>query len=1059
MHGTGRAWFLFLANIIFINYILYYMKSMIKIAKSILPLLGLLLSLSLSAQDIAVKGHVKDHTGEPLIGANILIKGTSVGTISDVDGNFTLKAAVNDILSITCIGFKGQELTVTGSNTPLVITLQEDTEMLDEVVVIGYGQVKKGDVTGSLLTVKPDELNKGKQLTAEDALVGKVAGVNIVPGSGAPGSGGTIRIRMGASLSADNDPLIVIDGVPVSNASISSINPNDIASFTVLKDASATAIYGARGANGVVVVKTKQGKAGKLRINYKSSITLSESARMPEYCDAYTYALLANEAKLSRGDDPLYSALQLRLFQTGLDPDLAPNTNWRDVILRDRVWQNQHYFSVSGGGTNARYFMSLSMQNKDAVFRPDKSANKYDPNINYQKYSFLTKVDANLTKKTRLGLKLYQVMTNQNSPGLGNNSALWNAQAALTPVSLPVKYSTGQLASKGANAESGYELLSPYVQLNYTGFTETRNLTTNLMVDLSQDLDFITKGLKVRGLFSFTTNSEFYTTRSKMPDLYWANGRNAQGTLVMTKQVEKKDLSLSRSTDTDRTYYWQLNADYDRTFGDHAISGLLHFYLQSRTKSKDSDEDKNVSAVLKPIPRRYEALSGRVTYNYKQIYFAEFNIGYTGSEQFPKNKRFGFFPAVSGGWIPSQYDCLQEALPFLDYLKIRASYGLVGNDRIGGTRFPYLTTVTSTGDGGWGTGGIREGQLGTDGLVWEKAKKFDVGVDINLFNNKFSLTVDYFKDRRTDIFQQRVTVPEEAGFISMPWANTGSMESWGMDGNFSFKQDFGKNWRATIRGNFTFSRNKVLHYEESDIHYPYQSRIGYPSGVQRGYIAEGLFRDWEDIESSPKQNFESKVYPGDIKYVDVNADGVIDVDDRVPLSFSNVPEIQYGFAGEVSWKNLTLGMLFEGTGHSTYFLGGTGYYPFSGGSTGNLLTIVADQNNRWTPREISGTAATENPNARFPRMTYGSNKNNNQASTYWLADNSYLRFKELNIRYTYRNPWLQNVLGVSSMSLSFIMHNICTWDSIKLWDPGQASANGAAYPIQRTYSMQLSLNF
>ena len=1059
MHGTGRAWFLFLANIIFINYILYYMKSMIKIAKSILPLLGLLLSLSLSAQDIAVKGHVKDHTGEPLIGANILIKGTSVGTISDVDGNFTLKAAVNDILSITCIGFKGQELTVTGSNTPLVITLQEDTEMLDEVVVIGYGQVKKGDVTGSLLTVKPDELNKGKQLTAEDALVGKVAGVNIVPGSGAPGSGGTIRIRMGASLSADNDPLIVIDGVPVSNASISSINPNDIASFTVLKDASATAIYGARGANGVVVVKTKQGKAGKLRINYKSSITLSESARMPEYCDAYTYALLANEAKLSRGDDPLYSALQLRLFQTGLDPDLAPNTNWRDVILRDRVWQNQHYFSVSGGGTNARYFMSLSMQNKDAVFRPDKSANKYDPNINYQKYSFLTKVDANLTKKTRLGLKLYQVMTNQNSPGLGNNSALWNAQAALTPVSLPVKYSTGQLASKGANAESGYELLSPYVQLNYTGFTETRNLTTNLMVDLSQDLDFITKGLKVRGLFSFTTNSEFYTTRSKMPDLYWANGRNAQGTLVMTKQVEKKDLSLSRSTDTDRTYYWQLNADYDRTFGDHAISGLLHFYLQSRTKSKDSDEDKNVSAVLKPIPRRYEALSGRVTYNYKQIYFAEFNIGYTGSEQFPKNKRFGFFPAVSGGWIPSQYDCLQEALPFLDYLKIRASYGLVGNDRIGGTRFPYLTTVTSTGDGGWGTGGIREGQLGTDGLVWEKAKKFDVGVDINLFNNKFSLTVDYFKDRRTDIFQQRVTVPEEAGFISMPWANTGSMESWGMDGNFSFKQDFGKNWRATIRGNFTFSRNKVLHYEESDIHYSYQSRIGYPSGVQRGYIAEGLFRDWEDIESSPKQNFESKVYPGDIKYVDVNADGVIDVDDRVPLSFSNVPEIQYGFAGEVSWKNLTLGMLFEGTGHSTYFLGGTGYYPFSGGSTGNLLTIVADQNNRWTPREISGTAATENPNARFPRMTYGSNKNNNQASTYWLADNSYLRFKELNIRYTYRNPWLQNVLGVSSMSLSFIMHNICTWDSIKLWDPGQASANGAAYPIQRTYSMQLSLNF
>lgn len=292
MHGTGRAWFLFLANIIFINYILYYMKSMIKIAKSILPLLGLLLSLSLSAQDVAVKGHVKDHTGEPLIGANILIKGTSVGTISDVDGNFTLKAAVNDILSITCIGFKGQELTVTGSNTPLVITLQEDTEMLDEVVVIGYGQVKKGDVTGSLLTVKPDELNKGKQLTAEDALVGKVAGVNIVPGSGAPGSGGTIRIRMGASLSADNDPLIVIDGVPVSNASISSINPNDIASFTVLKDASATAIYGSRASNGVIIITTKKGNTdgvSRPSFSYSANVTVGNVYKKLDVLSASEY--------------------------------------------------------------------------------------------------------------------------------------------------------------------------------------------------------------------------------------------------------------------------------------------------------------------------------------------------------------------------------------------------------------------------------------------------------------------------------------------------------------------------------------------------------------------------------------------------------------------------------------------------------------------------------------------------------------------------------------------------------------------------------------------------
>lgn len=1007
---------------------------------------------------IMIAGTVMDEKGETIIGASVTVaKNPSKGTATDLDGKFRLKGlSKGTVVTVTFIGYKTYRYTVTMAKENLKIVLEPQVSDLDEVVIVGEGSQKKISLTGAVTTIEPAALDV-PATSISNMLGGNVPGIIAVTRSGEPGNDfSEFWVRGIGTFGANSSALILIDGV---EGDMNQLDPADIESFTVLKDASATAIYGARGANGVVVVKTKQGKAGKLRINFKTSLILSESARMPEYCDAYTYAQLANEAKLSRGDEPLYNSLQLRLFQTGLDPDLYPNTNWRDVIMKDRVWQNQHYFSVSGGGTNARYFMSLSMLNKDAIFRPDKSANKYDPNISYHKYSFLAKVDANLTKKTRLGLKLYQVMTNQNSPGLANNGALWSAQAALTPVSLPVKYSNGQLASKGGSGDSNYEQMSPYVQLNYTGFTETRNLTTNMMVDLDQNLDFITKGLKVRGLFSFTTNSGFYTNRSKLPDLYRADGRNHQGTLVTTRVLEKKDLSISRTTDTDRTYYWQLNADYDRTFGDHAVSALLHFYLQSKTKSKDTDEDANVSAVLKPIPRRYEALSGRVTYNYKQVYFAEFNVGYTGSEQFPKGDRFGFFPAVSGGWIPSQYDFVQNALPFLDYFKIRASYGLVGNDRIGGTRFPYLTTIGSAGDGGWGTGGIREGQLGTDGLIWEKAKKFDVGVDIHLFNEKFSITVDYFKDRRTGIFQQRVTVPEEAGYVTMPWANTGSMESWGMDGNFTFKQNFGKDWSATVRGNFTFSRNKILHYEESDVHYPYQSRIGYPSGVQRGYIAEGLFKDWNDIESSPKQNFESKVYPGDIKYVDVNADGVINNDDQVPLSFSNVPEIQYGFAGEIRWKNLTVGALFEGTGHSTYFMGGTGYYPFSGGAVGNLLTIVADQKNRWIPREISGTAATENPNARFPRMTYGSNNNNNINSTFWLADNSYLRFKELNIRYTYRNSWLQNALGVGSMSLAFIMHNICTWDSIKLWDPGQASKNGAAYPIQRTYSLQLSLNF
>ena len=1021
------------------------------------------LSAAMTAQagqgGLMVAGTVMDEKGEAIIGASVVVeKNKAHGVITDLDGKFRVRdLRKGDVLAVTYVGYKVYKYTVLMNKEGLKIVLEPNLSQLDEVVVVGEGSQKKISVTGAVATVDP-ELLDAPATSVSNMLGGNVPGIIAVTRSGEPGDDfSEFWVRGIGTFGANSSALILIDGV---EGDLNQLDPADIESFTVLKDASATAIYGARGANGVVVVTTKQGKAGKLKINFKSSVTLSESARMPEYCDAYTYATLANEARLSCDQSPLYTPLQLQLFQKGLDPDLAPNTNWRDVILRDHVWQHQEYLSVSGGGTNARYFMSLSMQNKDAVFRPDKSANKYNPNIDYNKYSFLAKVDANLTKRSRLGLKLYQVMTNQNAPGLGNNAALWKAQAALTPVSMPVMYSNGQLASKGADANNGYEEMSPYVQLNYTGFTEIRNLTTNMMVNLEQNLDFITKGLKVRGLFSFTTNSEFNTTRSKRPDLYWASGRNAQGMLVTTRKVEKKDLSITKTTNTDRTYYWQLNADYNRTFGDHAFGGLIHFYMQSQTKSKDSEDEKDVNTVLKPIPQRYEALSGRITYNYKQTYFIETNMGYTGSEQFPTNHHFGFFPAVSGGWIPTQYEWVRKNVPFLNYFKVRASYGLVGNDRIGGTRFPYITTVGGIkGDGGWGTGGIREGQLGTDGLTWEKAKKFDVGIDLKMFNDKFSLTVDYFRDKRTDIFQQRKTVPEESGFITLPWANVGSMLSWGMDGNFSYSQKFGKDWQATVRGNFTFSRNKVLNYEESDVHYPYQSRIGYPSGVQRGYIADGLFRDWDDIASSPKQTFESKVYPGDIKYVDVNADGVIDTDDQVPLSYSDVPEIQYGFAAEVRWKNLTVGAMFEGTGHSTYFLGGNGYFPFNGGETGNLLTIVADPENRWIPREISGTADTENPNARFPRMTYGSNKNNSQSSTFWLADNSYLRFKELNVRYTYRNPWLTDMLGVNSVALSFIVNNICTWDDIKLWDPGQASSNGAAYPIQRTYSLQLNLNF
>lgn len=1016
----------------------------------VIALLFSCISTSWGQDGFMVAGTVMDESGEPLIGVSVVNQAdASQGTVTDLDGKFRLpKLASKTTLLFTYVGFKNEKYVVTGNKEQIKIVMKADVSDLDEVVVVGQANQRKVSVTGAITVVKPEILDQ-PGTSISNMLGGNVPGIIAVTRSGEPGDDfSEFWIRGISTFGANASALVLVDGV---EGNINDLDPSDIESFSVLKDASATAVYGVRGANGVVVITTKGGKAGKLKINFKTNLIMSESGRMPEYADAYSYAQLANEARLSRGKDPIYSDVAMELIRTGIDQDLYPNVNWRDVILKDRVWQNQHFLSVSGGGTAARYYMSLSIQNKDAVFKQDRSANKYDTNVSYHKYSFLANMDVNLTKTTNLGLKLNQVIVDQNAPGFGeNNDALWQAQANLTPLTTPVRYSDGSLATYGANADE----LSPYIQLNYTGFKEKRRLNTALLVSLKQDLSFITSGLSANGKFSYSSESHHDITRSKMPDLYFADGRNADGSLNLKRTREKKDLSFGKSVFNSRSYYWELTANYDRTFGDHRVGGLVLFYLQSNS---DSSANDNLSA----IPKRYESLSGRVTYGYKDTYFAEFNIGYTGSEQFPTGERFGWFPAVSGGWVPTQYEFIREGLPFINFLKFRASYGQVGNDRIGGKRFPYLTTIYSGMTGtSWASGGVLgEDQIGTDGLTWETANKFDVGLDAHLFHDKVQLTVDYFNDRRTGIFQQRATIPTEVGLVNFPWANMGSMRSHGFDGNISFDHAFNKDWRMTLRANFTYSRNKVTNWEESGIRYPYQSRIGIPNGVQRGLIALGLFKDEADIESSPKQTFESVVLPGDIKYKDVNNDGVINDDDQVPLSYSATPELQYGFAAEIRWKKFTLSALFEGAGRSNYFYGGTGFYPFAWESRGNLLNIVTEQSNRWTSREISGNASTENPNARFPRLTYGENKNNNRASTFWLADNHYLRFKNLTARYSYAHPWLSNVIGVSGIDISFIVNNICTWDDIKLWDPGQASGNGTKYPIQRTYTLQLNFNF
>ncbi len=1011
-------------------------------------------TLQMWAQNnLTISGTVMTEQGEALPGVTIQFKDKpGKGSLSDLDGNFRIEnLPKGTVLVFSYIGYAPYEIKVTATKSQQIVSLKEDVNTIDEVVVVGRGTQRKISVVGAVTNIKPADLQV-PAVSVTNMLGGRVPGIIAVTRSGEPGNDfSEFWVRGISTFGAGASALILIDGV---EGDLNTLDPADIESFTVLKDASATAVYGVRGANGVVLVTTRRGKSGKITVDVKSNVGLSYSARLPNYVDGATYARLANEASVVRGGKPIYDQTSLEMFSNGLDPDLYPNVSWRDVVLKDYVWNQQHHISVTGGGTNARYYMSVGIQNKEAIYKQDKSANKYDTSVGYSKYNFRANIDANLTKSTIIELGLESVMVNNVYPGYGdNNQALWDAQANLTPVTVPVLYSNGALPAYGANADQR----SPYVLLNYTGYKKFFDNTNTIRLRLTQDMDRWVKGFNVEALLAMTNYSYLLQTQLKTPALYYADGRNRDGGLNLIKKVEKADDVYTSENLATRKIHFEARANYNRLLAEkHRVTGLLHFYMDDEIRG-------DAGTLIASIPKRYIGLASRATYSFKDTYMIEGNLGYTGSEAFEKGQKFGLFPAIAGGWVPTQYQWMQDNVRFLDFFKIRASYGVVGNDRISNdnkVRFPYLTTlVNNAGSGIWASGnGVTEDQVGSDNLRWEKSKKMDIGIDAKLFKERIDLTVDFFRDVRSGIYQQRASVPEEMGLTTLPYANVGEMKSWGADGNIAYTHTVNKHASLTVRANFTYSNNEIVHFEESGIRYPYQSAIGQQSGVQRGLIALGLFKDENDIASSPKQTFMTNVMPGDIKYKDVNGDGRITDDDIVPLEYSAVPRYQYGFAAEFRWKKFCISAFVEGVGQVSYFYGGSGFYPFNNRETGNVLDIVANESNRWIPASYSGTTATENPNARFPRLTYGENLNNNRASSFWLADGTYIRLKNVQISYDFSGAFLRHI-GLQGATLSLIGDNLYCWDNVKLWDPTQASANGAVYPLQRVFTLQANLKF
>lgn len=1014
-----------------------------------------LLPLSLAAQTkIDIKGVVTDSKNEVQIGVNVYPKtDPSTGVVTDPDGQYSISVKPGTVLIFSYLGYETQEVKVgKGANQIINVVLEESSQQLEEVSVVGYSTQRKVSVVGSIASIKPAELKTGGVTSVSNMLAGRVAGLVGIQKSGEPGNDvSEFWIRGISTFGANSSALILIDGIDRGSSSLNELAPEDIESFSILKDATATAVYGARGANGVVLINTKRGQEGKISINANVKTMIETLPRLPNYLRAYDYATLANEARLVRGDKSVYSPETFDIIKYHMDPDLYPDVNWQDEILKKRTLGVQANVNIAGGSKLARYYMSAFYRTNDAIYQ-QTGMERYHSNVRRNQYTFRSNIDVDVTKTTLVSLLMSAKIVEMNRPGLGTTDDIWGAQANLTPLTVPVIYSNGQLPAYGKGDQT-----SPSVLLNETGFLTDRDNSIESLLKIEQNLNFITEGLKVTGSISFDNFNNHLTSRTKMPDLYKATDRNWNtGELMTLKTVVAEPLKFSSSSYGIRTIYVEGKLEYNRLFAEKHRAGALFLYNQKDYQRTDSDTE------LSSIPRRNQGLAGRLTYSYDDVYFVEGNFGYNGSENFPKGERFGFFPSGALGWVISNYSAVKKAFPFLNTLKLRYSYGLVGNDQISDTvRFPYLTTVNVSapgylfGDQGQTSyGGVTDDVLGSTGLVWEKAIKQNYGIDIKLWN-ALDITVDAFIDKRNNIFMQRATLPGTLGVGTKPWGNVGKMKSWGADGTASYSHQFGDLFME-VRGNFTLTRDKILDYDEVPARYPYLAKKGTSNGVTRGLIALGLFKDEDDVKNSPTQF--GKVLPGDIKYQDVNGDGRIDDYDIVPIGNSHIPKLQYGFATSLNWKGFDFSIFFRGTAKADYFMGGKGYYPFSGGVTGNVLSIVNDPANRWTPAWYSGDPATENPNARFPRLTYGENSNNNRESTFWLADASYLRLKTVEIGYTFPRKWL-NRMNMSNLRLSVIGDNLHVWDHVKLWDPEQASSNGAVYPLTRSYSMVLQVSF
>ena len=1016
-----------------------------------------------------VKGQVLDEKGEGLPGVSIRVKGSNEGTTTDVEGNFALKVADGggSVLLFSFIGYVPQEVPV-NTQTSLKIVLQIDNKALDEVVVVGYGTQKKANVVSSISSVNGSQITfPTRNLT--NNLAGQMAGLMSIQRTGEPGrDDAEFWIRGVSTFAGGTAPLVLVDGVP---RSFSNIEPDEIETFSVLKDAAATAVYGAEGANGVILVTTKRGGISKPQITFRTEHSFSTPTRLPEFVDSWQYLELANEALTNDGLSPMFSQELIAKYKSGEDRDLYPNANWLDEMLVN-VNRNQRYtLNFRGGTEKARYFVSGAYFAEDGVFKNDPQ-NKYETNIGLKRYNLRSNIDMDITPTTLLNVDISGQYLNRNWAGVDAPN-IFSMMLNTPSYIFPAVYSDGTLATYPAENDDNNR--NPYNQLFNSGYKKEWNALLQTGVGITQKLDFITPGLHVNGKISFDYDGTFSSTRTFNPNRYNAIGRDENGNLIYNQAVSgNPDMGEPvEGNSALKKIYMEASLNYKKVTGNHTFNGML-LYMQKEMQYHDQ-----------ALAFRKQGIVGRATYGFADRYFIEGNFGYTGSETFAKNHRFGFFPAVGIGYLVTNEPFFPDALKrTVSSLKIRASAGRTGNDNTTNNytqttaRFLYRPTFRTNGynfnqgitSGGGSNGlgtGINDLQFENPNIHWEIENKANIGMDLSLFGNQIELVVDYFKSKRSGILLQRRTIPGTAGFWEAPWDNYGSVKNQGVDGSLNARHTWGK-FKVGMRGTFSFSRNKILEYDELPQPHPWMSLTGTRVNENTLYIAERLYTN-DDFHISENSNgtysyqlkeehatvaLQNNLGPGDIKYADLNEDGVIDAFDRKRVhGHPYKPEIIYGFGANVEYNGFYVSAFFQGTGNTSVLLGNgnSTFFPFNWGyDKSNYRSFMLD---RWSPENPSQDVVMPRLHQRYERNV------NKEPSTWWLRNGSFLRFKNLEVGYNVPKAMV-NKIKAQNMRVYMMGYNLTVWDKIKYWDPETGNNNaGMSYPLPRTLSLGLDITF